>query len=191
MTKTFMKDNFMGTTGIRLMKTLLVALISLFALLVAINNVFDYNSNFMFVQHVLSMDTTFEGNALMWRALPQPWAHHLAYVLIIICEAAVGLICAYASFRMLRFRNASNAEFACAKVLASWGLVLGITLWFGGFMAVGAEWFLMWQSASWNGQEAAFRFIMSLFGTLIFLHQNDALVTPEPAVASQPRLGEP
>jgi predicted small integral membrane protein len=29
--------------------------------------------------------------------------------------------------------------------------------WFVAFLCVGAEWFLMWQSKSWNGQEAAFR----------------------------------
>lgn len=39
------------------------------------------------------------------------------------------------------------------------GLTLGFTLWFAGFMIVGAEWFQMWQSTTWNGQQAAFRFI--------------------------------
>lgn len=30
-------------------------------------NLRDYDSNYQFVKHVLSMDTTIEGNALMWR----------------------------------------------------------------------------------------------------------------------------
>jgi predicted small integral membrane protein len=30
-------------------------------------------------------------------------------------------------------------------------------LWFVAFLSVGAEWFLMWQSKLWNGQDAAFR----------------------------------
>lgn len=171
--ETTMKKMIMGASGIRLMKALLIAFIALFALLVAINNVFDYQSNFMFVKHVLSMDTTFEGNSLMWRALPQAWVHHFAYLIIIICEFLVGFICAYASFRLFRISDVHSDEYLNAKTLASWGLVLGITLWFGGFMAVGAEWFLMWQSPVWNGQEAAFRFIMCLFGTLIFLNQDN------------------
>ena len=34
---------------------------------------------------------------------------------------------------------------------------LGLLLWFVAFISVGGEWFLMWQSKLWNGQEAAFR----------------------------------
>jgi len=32
--------------------------------------------------------------------------------------------------------------------------------WLVAFEIVGAEWFLMWQSKTWNGQEAAFRMFM-------------------------------
>ena len=35
-------------------------------------------------------------------------------------------------------------------------------MWFVGFVVVGGEWFLMWQSATWNGQEAAFRFYLTV-----------------------------
>jgi predicted small integral membrane protein len=54
------------------------------------------------------------------------------------------------------------------------GLVLGFTLWFFGFMTVGAEWFLMWQSQNWNGQQAAFRIIACIGIVLVFLGQRDA-----------------
>jgi predicted small integral membrane protein len=30
-------------------------------------------------------------------------------------------------------------------------------LWFTAFVTMGGEWFLMWQSKTWNGEEAAFR----------------------------------
>jgi hypothetical protein len=49
---------------IRLSKIALVTAAGLFCLLVGYNNIVDYGSNFMFVQHVLSMDTTFPDNAL-------------------------------------------------------------------------------------------------------------------------------
>ncbi len=42
-----------------------------------------------------------------------------------------------------------------------------------GFMVVGGEWFMMWQSAVWNGQEAAFRFYVTLLGVLIYVNQRD------------------
>jgi len=158
---------------LRLTKCIMVAAVALFALLVALNNITDYDSNFQFVKHVLTMDTTFEGNKLMWRAIEAPWIHHLGYWLIIAAEALTGGLCAWGSVVMARTINLSSAEFQRSKTLATIGLVLGICLWFPGFMAVGAEWFLMWQSSSWNGQEAAFRFIMILFATLLFLHQSE------------------
>jgi predicted small integral membrane protein len=41
-------------------------------------------------------------------------------------------------------------------------------------MVVGGEYFAMWQSKSWNGQEAAFRFYITLLGVLIFVNQRDS-----------------
>jgi len=40
-------------------------------------------------------------------------------------------------------------------------------------MVVGGEWFQMWQSSSWNGQEAAFRFYLTILVALIFVNQKD------------------
>jgi predicted small integral membrane protein len=50
-------------------------------------------------------------------------------------------------------------------------------LWFGGFLVVGGEWFQMWQSKTWNGQEAAFRFVACIGLVLIFLNQPDGELT--------------
>ena len=72
---------------------------------------------------------------------------------------------------MWRSRNQDKAAFSAAKKMASAGLALGIVLWFTGFMTIGAEWFLMWQSQIWNGQASAFRFIVVLFLVLIFINQ--------------------
>ena len=54
---------------IRLAKVAVIAALAAFALIVAYNNVFDYNSNYQFVRHVLSMDTTFPDSALQPRAI--------------------------------------------------------------------------------------------------------------------------
>ncbi len=156
--------------GLRTMKALFVAVAALFALLVGLNNIIDYGSNFQFVQHVLAMDTTFEGNQLMWRRIESPWAHHLAYGAIILAELATAVLCACGAWQMLKARAASSAAFGRATLLASWGLAVGILLWFGGFITIGAEWFLMWQSPTWNGQQAAFRFVVCLLGCLIFIN---------------------
>ena len=143
--------------ALRLTKTLLVALAGVFALLVAYNNVVDYGSNFAFVQHVLSMDTTFPENALLGRAIHEPWFHHGAYVLIIATEFLVAAFCLFGAARLAVSIGDAGA-FAAAKASAVYGLTLGLALWFGGFMIVGGEWFAMWQSDIWNGVPSAFRF---------------------------------
>ena len=46
-------------TGIRISKALAVLAAALFATIVTINNITDYRTNFIFVQHVFMMDTTY------------------------------------------------------------------------------------------------------------------------------------
>ena len=161
------------TITLRLSKLVLVGMVAIFALLVGVNNVVDYDSNFEFVQHVLSMDTTFQNNKLMWRAISAPAVHHLAYLVIIIMELVTGLLCAWGTFGLLGNINNSPEKFDAAKKPATIGLTIGLLLWFGGFTIIAAEWFVMWQSNVWNGQEPAFRFAVLLMLTLIFLHQKE------------------
>lgn len=163
----------------RWIKVAMVASISAFALLVAFNNVTDYGSNYEFVRHTLSMDTTFPGNALMWRAITSPALWALAYWSIILVEALAGLSLAFGAWRMLRAVRLDGTQFNASKQYAIIGAALGFLVWFTGFMVVGGEWFAMWQSQTWNGQEAAFRFYMALLGVLIFVNQHDAALPVE------------
>jgi predicted small integral membrane protein len=50
--------------ALRIIKSLLVATLGGWALLVAYGNIADYNANWQFVQHVLAMDTVFPDNPL-------------------------------------------------------------------------------------------------------------------------------
>jgi len=54
---------------IRAAKVALVAAVALFATLVAFGNMTDYETNFMFVQHVLMMDTLFPVSTIKYRAI--------------------------------------------------------------------------------------------------------------------------
>jgi predicted small integral membrane protein len=47
-------------------------------------------------------------------------------------------------------------------------------MWLVAFLTVGAEWFLMWQSKAWNGQEAAGRMFNVIGLLLIYLALPDA-----------------
>ena len=42
-----------------------------------------------------------------------------------------------------------------------------------GFLVVGGEWFQMWQSQTWNGQQGAFRFVASFGLILVFVAMED------------------
>ena len=153
----------------RLAKSLLVAAVALYMGIVTFNNVTDYGSNLAFVQHVLSMDTTFPGNRLLWRALPSSAVHHGFYACIIAWEAATTLALAWAAMGLWRARSADAASRARAKSLAACALVSNLLLWFVAFLTVGGEWFAMWQSQAWNGQSAAFRMFACVGLVLLYV----------------------
>ena len=158
---------------VRICKIFLIQCIGLFALIVAYNNLVDYQTNFAFVQHVLSMDTISPSPHLMDRAITLPYLHHAVYISIILGEFVVALLCLAGSARLVRKVRAGALEFNKAKSLAIAGLTNGFILWFFGFMTIGAEWFMMWQSVDWNGQESAFRFIVCIGIVLIVVLQDD------------------
>jgi predicted small integral membrane protein len=49
------------------------------------------------------------------------------------------------------------------------GLGVGMLMWMVAFLSVGEGWFLMWQSKTWNGNEAAFRMFTVIGIVLVFL----------------------
>ena len=73
--------------ALRAAKATTVAAIALFASLVAFGNLTDYNTNFAFVEHVLSMDTIFPFSTIKYRAITNPALHQAAYAVIIATEA--------------------------------------------------------------------------------------------------------
>ena len=162
---------------IRSSKFLLVWAVALFVSLVVFNNLCDYGSNFLFVSHVLQMDTTFPANRLMWRAINTPFLHHAFYWIIILAEAATAVLCWLGGYRL--FRSIDDIDcFNRAKRIAIAGLTLGLLLWFTGFITIGGEWFVMWQSEQWNGQEAAFRLVVIFGIVLLYLVRPDEQSDP-------------
>jgi predicted small integral membrane protein len=157
----------------RLAKLAMVASIAGFALIVTFDNVTDYAANFSFVQHVLSMDTTFPNNALLYRAINNPVTWHTAYILIIAAEGLTAAFLTVGAVALWRRLGSSAPEFDHAKRFTIIGVTLAFLVWFTGFMVIGGEWFAMWQSKIWNGQEAAFRFYLTAIAVLLFVNQPD------------------
>jgi predicted small integral membrane protein len=155
-------------------KLMLLAGIALFYTLVVFNNLTDFDSNYQFVRHVLSMDSTFPGNHGMWRALPSPAFHMAFYISIIAWETATMILLWWGAVRLLRALRLPAAGFNLAKRAAVMALTLSMLMWLVAFLSVGAEWFLMWQSHTWNGQEPAFRMFAVVGLVLVILMQPES-----------------
>jgi predicted small integral membrane protein len=141
----------------RIAKLLLLCGVALFYTLVVFNNLTDFDSNYQFVHHVLAMDTTFPGNHGMWRALTLPAEHLVFYWSIIAWETVTMVLLWVGVWKLFPVLCKPALEFQSAKQIAIGALTLSMLMWLVAFLSVGAEWFLMWQSRIWNGQEAAFR----------------------------------
>ena len=158
----------------RIVKAIMVGCLALFALLVTFDNLTDYDTNYAFIRHVLTMDTTHPDNALLYRRIMSPAWWQVGYALIIAGEALTGVALAGATISLTRRLRSDATRFNRAKRLVYLGAGLGFLVWFFGFMVVGGEWFQMWQSHQWNGQQPAFRFHMTVLAVLIFVNQPDA-----------------
>lgn len=155
---------------VRLSKIVLVAAVGLLTLVTAFNNLQDPQSNFLYVQHVLSMDTTFPDNRLLGRAITSPTLHWLVFYALVATEGAIATLCLWGAYQLLRVVQEPASGFDRKKGVAIAGLTLAFLFWFVGFMVIGGEWFAMWQSEAWNGQQPAFRFLGCVGIVLLFLN---------------------
>jgi len=159
--------------ALRVSKTVLVFAIAVFYTFLVLNNITDYGSNYEFVRHVLMMDSTFQGNHGMWRAVNSPLVHTVFYIGIIAWESVTMLLCWWAGVRLLKSYRADGAQFAAALNVAMVALTTSLLMWLVAFLAVGGEWFLMWQSKIWNGQEEAFRMFAVVGVVLLIVVQRE------------------
>ncbi|MBV9888867.1 MAG: DUF2165 domain-containing protein [Acidobacteria bacterium] len=158
---------------LRVAKALLVLAIALYYTLIVLNNTTDYDSNFQFIRHVLMMDSTFPNNSAMWRAINSPAIHTLFYITVITWESLTMILCWWSGIKLARNLKAPAAIFQQSKNIAIAGLTLSLLMWLVAFLTIGAEWFLMWESSTWNGQEAAFRMFTAVGIVLLFLSMKD------------------
>ncbi|MEU2915332.1 DUF2165 domain-containing protein [Streptomyces massasporeus] len=147
--------------------TLLTATIALYMALVAFGNITDFGTNQQFVRHVLAMDTTFKDEDLMWRAVTSQGLQDAAYVGIIAWETVAALVLIYGSWLWARRDDLR------ARRMSTYGLLMVMLLFGAGFIAIGGEWFSMWQSKSWNGLDAATR-IFLFSGVVLLVNQLSA-----------------
>ena len=89
------------------------------------------------------------------RAIHAEPVYHAFYAGIILWESVATVLCFAGAFKLWQNRTAPASAFNRAKSTAILGLTVSLLQWFVAFITVGGEWFLMWQSKIWNGQDAA------------------------------------
>jgi predicted small integral membrane protein len=159
-------------------KILLLAGIALYYTLVVFNNLTDFGSNYEFIQHVLSMDTTSPGNHGMWRAMPSTGMYLVFYWFVIAWETATMILAWWGVAHLIRAVRESASVYNAKKRIAVVALTLSLLMWLVAFLDVGGEWFLMWQSRTWNGQEEAFRMFVVVGFVLLLILLPDADTQP-------------
>ncbi len=148
--------------------TALTATVALYMTLVAFGNITDFGTNQQFAQHVLSMDTTFKDPDLMWRAVESTALQNAAYVAIIVWETLAALVLLAATWFWIA--GLRRGAYDRARAASTVGLVMVLLLFGMGFVAIGGEWFAMWQSSDWNGLDAAARNVALAGFALLVAH---------------------
>ncbi|WP_030612254.1 DUF2165 domain-containing protein [Streptomyces sclerotialus] len=144
---------------------ILTGTVALYMALVAFGNITDFGTNQAFVQHVLAMDTTFKDPDLMWRAITSRPLQDAAYIAIIVWETAAAAVLVVATVLWAMRREQ-------ARRLSTLGLLMVLLLFGAGFLAIGGEWFAMWQSEDWNGLDAATRNVLLAGLALLFVQSS-------------------
>ncbi|MFJ2713542.1 DUF2165 family protein [Pseudomonas sp. NPDC087346] len=140
---------------IRYSKAMLMAYFSFFGLLIMIQNFTDYNSNYTYVAHILSMDTTVGAENIMYRAIDSPFLHHRIYWFVITMEVIYTVLCLIGTYQLIRHINAPAAVFHEAKKYSIMGILAAIFIYYVCLQTVGVEWFDMDTSQRWNAKDWA------------------------------------
>ncbi|MCP1499745.1 putative small integral membrane protein [Pseudomonas migulae] len=154
---------------IKISKATLMLFISFFGLLMLYSNFTDYPTNYEYIAHILSMDTTREGARYSYRAVTSPMAHHRIYWLIITLEVLFTVFCMVGTYHLYKNINTSTKKFHEAKKFAIIGLMIAVFIYYVCFQIIGAEWFNMDESPYWNYKDWARHIVDFIIPLLIYL----------------------
>jgi predicted small integral membrane protein len=157
----------------RNIKIIFSLLLSTYAAMIFLNNVVDYQTNFLFVKAIVVMDELISGDTNKWRSVNQPSLQHLLFIIILCWEGVMAVCFGIGTWNMYKNRNAEAASFNQSKKWTIIGLALGIGLWFGVFTIAAGEWFLIWQSKFGSTQVTGFLLCGIFLLFLLFISQKD------------------
>ena len=160
----------------RLSKAVIAASVSIFYLVVGYNNIVDFNTNFYFLQHVLSMDAMqpwFDSDFILHRSIHSHKMHIIFYWGIIIGELCAGVLGFLGAMMMLKNMHFNAQHFVEGQFFFLLSTIIAMLIWYFSFSVIGAEWFMMWAN-QWNAQMKAYTF--SSFILLVMMY----IIIPSP-----------
>ena len=152
---------------IRYFKITFAALVSLFCLFFAFQNLANLQACYQAFQYVMSNADHQTYSSSFGPSITSSTLVWLAVASVIGLEIAAGLVSGKGALDLWLARRATAETFNAAKTWALAGLSLGIVIWFGLFGVVGNAYFQMWQTELGRISIAdAFRY----FATCAFLY---------------------
>ncbi len=148
----------------RLFSLMIILTITTIAAIACFGNITDSTSNMKFVYHIFEMDTTYHSPGVMYRAIDSNLMHWLGFWAIVVFEALVAITGYWGLYRLLKNINKSSDVFEKQKTLCFIAMFFAVVIWGFIFQAGGGEWFVSWQSASWNGLRDATRIVLLAVG---------------------------
>ncbi|MEM8621597.1 MAG: DUF2165 domain-containing protein [Actinomycetota bacterium] len=140
----------------RLAASTFVLMTASYYLVVGLDNVSNPSSNWAYVVGVISGDGVPADSGFEWRFIDATWFHALVYAIIIAGELAAGGVLACSAVAGFR-RTRSSADWADAQRGAILGCLIGLAVFFVGFIVIGGNWWVMYMNQNWNGLTAAFQ----------------------------------
>ncbi len=153
---------------IRNLKSVFVILISLLALVYALQNIVNLQACHAAFVYVMSNADHKAYAESFGPAVSSPVLTWLALVFVIGGELAAGLLAGRGAFAMWSARMGPVEDFRRAKKFALIGCGVGIIVWLGFFNVIGGAYFQMWQTtAGQASMDDAFEFVMAC--ALVFI----------------------
>ncbi|MXY76220.1 MAG: DUF2165 domain-containing protein [Acidimicrobiia bacterium] len=136
--------------------------------IVVLNNLTAPGANLAFVEHIMTMDTTNMDKGTQWREIRSPALHRIAFVTILLFEVAVTVLSLVGSYYLATNLGAPADAWEAAKLFGYLAFMAALVVWFLVIQVVGAEWFVSWQSESWNAIRDSTRInLITLAGIII------------------------
>ena len=144
----------------RVATSLFILMVSSYYLVVGFDNVTNPTnpnaSNWGFVQGVLKGDGVPAGSGFEWRFIDATWFHAISYIAIMALEILTGILLLVAG--ILGLKHAQNPEhWSRSQKWTFAGGLIGLGIFFFGFIVVGGNWFIMYLNSKWNGLDPAFQ----------------------------------